>query len=1247
MSKRDPLAVRFWSLLTLLIVCLFTTANLVVAQEYRGSVTGQVVDPAGAFLPGAKVTLTNRASGVSTTAMSNENGLYRFMLVEPGQYTVTVEAANFSKLTKVIEVRVGDSVALDLTVSVVGVQEDVHVNTFDTPLLETNNATLGQVIDARRIAELPLVDGNPLSFARLTAGVTSTGKNVSGEGSIYGGHTSVNEMSINGTQSRGNEFSVNNAPNNQGLANGRTINVSPTVEAIQEFKVVTNTYDAQAGHGGGGSIDATLKSGGNQFHGNVYYYGRNDALNSNQFLNNAAGTKRPPRRYHRYGATIGGPIHLPLFGEGGPALYNGKDRSFFFFSMERNTNVSPNFRERTVPTLAQRGLGATPDYDFSALLGPQLRTSNGTPIWNRDGSPALLGQIYDPFSGKKETWNASQGKAVASSNVERVPIKCGDRLNVICANDPNLSQVGIRWMNAFFPLPNKSPIDAAGRNNFWGDNNQGVAIAANTYYGLKLDHTFNMNHKGTFHYHKIERPASLENWMGIVNGIAPNGIYDHRKGDQTGYDHVATINETTFLNVRAGFSIFRRNNRSTTAGVFDPASLGFSQKTLDLFRGAKYLPNFTFGTYNGATGNGLGEHTNSFIYSFQPMLLKLFGNHTFKVGYDLRSYHDNGSDLRDVAGTYRFAKDYTKRTSASTSEQTNNRDIGQEMAALLFGVISPSSSDSMMPRNIARANQALFHAFYLQDDWKVNPRLTLTMGLRYEYEEPTTERYNRGIRGFDPTISSPVEEQARANYIRNYATEASKIAELPPSAFNVKGGLLYADSNNRGFFSADKNNLQPRVGVAYKLFDKTVLRAGWGIFHVPVVLAAATNTTGYTRNHAIVPSLNNGETFVATLRDPFPTGVPEPPGPSALGYATALGQNVNFDAWDKRNAKVHHWSFGIQHELPRGWLVEANYVATRTTELPVNRNLNAIPRQYLSTSLARNQAVIDNLTTKITNPFLGITVNGYNPFDGSSLLTPTQINKEQLLRPFPQFGDITTQVPDGWSAYHSGQFRIEKRMSSGYTISAGHTWSKLLEKTSFLNATDEEPEKRISPDDSPHRFFASGIYEVPFGKGRRWGNNWNGVMNGFLGGWQINATYQFQRGVPFTWGNIYYNGDPTQIKILPINSKTRLNVFPERDGFYGTSANANQLERNIRYFPTVLNQMRIGDSDIWSIGVMKKHSITEGVKLTFRADAANAFNHPMFDGPNANPRDSLFGSITATRAGGAYRDIQIGLKLEF
>ena len=347
----------------------------------------------------------------------------------------------------------------------------------------------------------------------------------------------------------------------------------------------------------------------------------------------------------------------------------------------------------------------------------------------------------------------------------------------------------------------------------------------------------------------------------------------------------------------------------------------------------------------------------------------------------------------------------------------------------------------IIARSADRYNETRYQGFFFQDDWRVNSKLTLNLGLRYEYEGATTERDNRNTRGFDPAATLAITNAAQAAYAAN------PIPEVSPSAFKVLGGLQFADDSNRGFYAADKNNWQPRLGMAYSIDDKTVLRAGYAIYAVPAVIWNVYQA-GFSQDTNIVPTNDNGLTFVANLANPFPSGVADPPGASQ-GVNTFVGRTIG--RWEAdvngfQNPQAMRWSISVQRELPHQWVVEAAYVGNKSDNLSVDTELNPVPRSYLSTSPSRDTATINYLTANVTNPFRGL-LPGTN-------LNGTTVQRQQLLVPYPQFTGVQSRAHDGTSKYNGLQGRLEKRFTSGYTVLVSYTWSKFTEQVSLLNATD-------------------------------------------------------------------------------------------------------------------------------------------------------------------------------------------------
>ena len=1215
--KRTELTRTSLSCFLLAMIVFGLIVGSAAAQEFRGSITGQVTDPAGGPIPGSQVTVTNAATNTSNSVTTNEAGVYTFLYLAPGRYTVVAEVNGFKKTQHTIEVQVGDKITLDMALEVGSVSESVNV-TAEAPLLQTSSASAGQVIDRRRIAELPLSDGNPFTLVRLAPGIGYVGDL---KFSRPFDNNGTSDFIADGVaRAGGHEFTLDGVPNtDDNGASGNRVAFIPPADAVQEFKVETASFDAQQAHGAGATVNVALKTGTNALHGTVYEFIRNDVISGNDYFLNRAGTKRPALRYNRFGGTVGGPIMLPRFGEGGRSFYDGRNRSFFFFAYEGLRDVFPEPRQDTVPTLAERS------GDFSALL--KINSSF---------------QIYNPFTARQ-----------VGARVQRDPFVG----NIIPSN--LISPIAKTYLQ-FYPLPNQAG-DSQGRNNYISGNPRTDTFHSESY---RYDQTISEKQRFFFRFTYNNRVEARNSWSGIVNSIRPTGNFLTRKNTGFSYDHTYTFSPTTVLDFRLGFSRFFETNVRQHEGTFDPKSLGFSSQSAAFFGDTSYLPQFAI-SGTGANspftplGDSRGDIRTHNIYAVQPTLTKIFGEHAFKMGYDFRIYRENMNPAAHAAGRYDFGTTFTR----GPFDNSTAAVIGQDFASFLLGV----PTGGLIDRNVARSNQTLYNGVFFHDDWKVNQRLTLNLGLRYELEGGTTERYNRNVRGFDPNASSPIEAAAKAAYAAN------PIPEIPASSFAVKGGLLFADAQHRSFWEADKNNFQPRIGFAYtphfessflrKLFgsdNQSVIRGGFGVYMAPFIIDGV-QQTGFSQSTSLVPTLNNGLTLApacatcGNLFNPFPSGVADPPGAS-LGIGTFLGRGITFiPPEDRINGMTQRWELSVQRELPGQWLLEASYIGNRAYNIATSTNaLNAIPRKYLSLSPVRDQATIDRLGAipNINNPFQGL-------IPGQSLNGST--TRSQLLRPFPQFTSISTEHYDGKAIYHAGQFRVERRFSRGFTLLGTYTWSKVIEETFLLNETDTDYERRISENDIPHRVVVSGIWELPFGRGRKWGSGWNGVVNTIMGGWQVQGIYQWQSGRPINLEarNIYYNCDPSRLRTTISGSHVDNTFDTSCFYFHDAAVQTNgvddpvkqradqriRLASNIRTFPSRLPGFRGQPLNLWDLSMSKNISVTEGLKFQIRGEFLNAFNHPQFADPNTDPTNSGFAKTTGQN--NLPRNVQIGLKLIF
>jgi len=881
----------------------------------------------------------------------------------------------------------------------------------------------------------------------------------------------------------------------------------------------------------------------------------------------------------------------PGFTIGGPVVH---DKTFFFAAVEWLYDTFPEPLYQTVPTEAMR------NGDFSALLGQGI-------------------QIYNPLSGQVST----------GTTVVRQPFPG----NIIPAGQ--ISPIAQKVLS-YYPKPNQ-PADATGQNNFFYENPRTDRFNSES---LRVDHTLTAKQRLMGRYTRNWRREARNAFYGEVNGIVPTGNYLFRKNDGVTVDHTWTQSSTSLWEFRAGWQRFQEPNVRQHEGLFDPASLGFASSVVALWRGAQYFPNFDFDTISDI-GDSLAADTTHSIYSFQPTWTKIAGNHSVRAGYDLRKYREFGSNNGRQAGDYliRNANAFTRAASNSASQ------LWQDVASFLTGFPTAGSIEI----NATRLNEQWFNAAFVQDDWKLTSRLTLNLGLRYEYESPATEVSNANTRGFDPAAALSITSAAEAAY-------AARPDVLPASQFHVRGGVGFASDATPGIWNGDKNNVEPRVGFAYELTDKMVVRGGWGLYSSPFVFSNGINQMGFSQSTPFTATQNNGLTFQSTLANPYPSGVLQPAG-NTLGPDTFLGQSLSTSPsrvipLDIQESMLSRYLVNLQRELRGQWLVEVGYAGSHGYHLTTNEELNAVPAQYLSSSHVRDQATIDYLSTLVPNPLSGLVPTGF---------TSATVARSQLLRPYPQFNNVPTYGSDGTSQYDSFQARAEKRYSRGYSIIGTYTWSHFTDRVFRLNATDTGFEKRLARDDVPHRVTTSIVYELPFGKGKPWASNAAGVVNGLVGGWSVNAFGQFQSGRPldFEGRNIYFNGDLSQLKAHYTNDSD-VPVF-DVSGFYFHDAavqtngvddpvkqRADQrirLVNNLRYFPSRVDGIRSPFLKLWDISIVKQVPLNGRVRAQFNVEFLNAFNTVVFNDANTDPTNASFGKVTSQN--NLPRDIQLAAKIVF
>lgn len=1127
--------------------------GIAAAQQFRGSITGRVVDAQQAVVPNVAITATNLETQARYQTESNAAGQYTLPYLQPGPYRLEAEASGFKRYVRErVQVSANEQMTLDITLELGQVVETVTV-TADAPVLTTATASTGQVITSRFIENLPMNGRTPLSLAQIAFGVIPLSDPRFQRPFDNAGPA---DFSMGGAPARTNELLLDGAPD---TTRDRRVAYNPPVDSVTEVKVETFQADAAYGNTGGGTVNVVLRGGTNEFHGNAYNFNQVSKTAATDFFVNKAGQIKSQLVYNQWGVNAGAPLYIPR-------LLDGRNRVFWYFAYEGIKDRFPEPVTTTVPTDAMRRA------DFSQLL--TLGASY---------------QLYDPATGVRE-----------GARVRRQPFAG----NVIPRD--RLNPIALKYLE-FFPRPNQ-PGSRDGQNNYLANTTRGDDY--NSELG-RLDFNLSDRHKFFANFRHNER---LEFRGNLFKNIS-TGNFLKRINWGAMFDDVYSFSPTVVLNTRLNWTRWTEGNRRPSLG-FDMTSLGFPA-SLAAASSQALLPQVVIGGFPDL-GHDASIPLPFDQYQVFSSLSKFAGGHSLKFGADLRLYRESGANLGRSSGRYEFGTSWTR----GPLDNSPTAPFGQDLASFLLGLPTGGSFDV----GTFRSNQAGYWSLFVQDDWKVAPTLTLNLGLRFEREMATTERFDRQIVGFDGTTPNQVTEAAKAAYA------ASPIPELPAARFNPVGGMIFARPGRRGI--AEMNSLvSPRLGFAWSpeaLGRKTVLRGGFGIYYFTAGLQVS-QQPGYFQRTPFVATLDGFLTPAATLSNPFPTGILQPIG-NSLGINTFLGQSVSFYHFGFRNPYSLRWNFTIQREVSPNTVFEVGYMGNHSVRLTGNRGLNWVPPQFLSTSPVRDQPVIDRMTANVANPFRGLLPG--TGLNGSTV----QVN--QLLRAFPQFGGDggVTILGDnfGSSFYHMLQARLERRLARGFAAMVNYQYSKLLEKRTFLNLSDPAPEKRVANEDVPQRLVVSGVYELPFGRGKRLAGSAGPVLERVVGGWSLNGIYTYASGQAIgDWGNvIYFGGD------LRLNPRAV-------DGAFDTTrferASARQLAWNLRRFPSRFGNLREAATNNFDISIIKDTLITERIRLQYRAEFFNAFNHPQFDSPNISPTSSAFGTIT--RQENLPRTVQMALKL--
>ncbi len=1209
------IAKRILCVFGVFILAAFCTGSL-FAQEFRGTITGKVTDPNGAVIANATVVIKNIDTNLGSTIGTNDDGVYVAPLLIPGKYSVSVVGGGFKKsLREQITLNVGDRLSVDFKLEVGSEAQQVTV-TADSELVEKGSVTTGTVVTGRQIEELPLSEGAAYNLALQAPGVVYTGN------PLFTGPTSNGNLAAfrsNGVG--GSQITLDGSPN---FGFDGSVAYTPPSDAVSQFKIQTSSFDAQNGFTAASTVNVAVKNGTNKFHGAASYFDRSKPFTANNFYSNKASVPRPARHYYRYGAQVNGPII--------------KDRTFFMATYERQYTLVPAPALFSVPTAKMR------DGDFSELL------------------PNIV--IYDPATAFKATSSPGCVPNAAGTVICRTPFAG----NIIPA--ARLNAAAQKFLK-LYPLPNLPGIS----NNYFSNNTN---ILPYRTVLARIDH--NINEKQRIFGKVFWSKQTDDKFNFLETPSAYTRGYENRYNKGGSVDYTLTISSNLIFDLRGNYNHFVQQR--LPANPMSAADLGFTG--IAALTKSKMAPRFnftnfeTFGPQRSDYNEGLTRAFNEL--SIQPTFTQVLGNHTMRYGFDFRRLFENRTTNGNNAGNFTTTGTFTALASnsgtgtATGTTATGSAAIGRDLASFLLGNITSGTLDLGIAYNV----HSNYQGWFFQDDWRVSSKLTLNLGLRYEAEPGLTEQNGNFIVGYNPTISNPLQAGALANYNANIPSG------IPSTAFqNLAGGFIFAASPKSRQQSTDKNNIQPRIGVSYALDNKTVIRGGFGIFTAPFQLSgivAPLVQTGFTPSSTFLASSDNGLTFAGTLNNPFPTGLTPATGSSlglvtsvgaSLGALNATGPTTAVLPYERKNANSAKFIFGIQRELPFQIGVEATAVYQHGYDLPVLRQLNYVPTANLNnfagvtdgaTILNAIAATNTFLTATVPNPFRGIVPN-------NATWNAATLARFRLITANPQFQDLVTTEYNGKSDYAAIQLQAVKRYSQGLSLNASYTFSYDHEKVRRLNPQDLKLQDQISTNSRPHIFTFSSIYELPIGKGKSIGSHWNGWVDGFLGGWQLTAIYQYQSGEPLVLPNVYYNGDPKKLKNLlgaydsqgrrygvdipafdtsgftVIDNRTVANtvVVPSFGNNFTTST-----QNVLRYMPYTLNNFRQQFYQKFDAGLTKNFKIKEGMKLQIRVEGINVMNWVNFTGLNLAPSlgtTSTFGLANAQR--NLPRDIQLGARFTF
>jgi hypothetical protein len=1179
------------------VASLFSAA--LFCQEFRSTISGMVTDPSGAPVAGARITATETRTGVKTPTITDVTGKYTMPFLVPGQYEITAQAQGF-KETRRTDLALGadEHPVIDLALQVGDVTTEVTVSA-GVPLLNTDNANIGQAISTKQVEDMPLNGRTPLMLAELAIGVTPTAAPTL----VHPFDLSAPAaFSVAGTPSQSSELLLDGVPDE--TWDGR-VAYNPPVDAVQEVRVNAFDADASFGHTAGGTMNQVMKTGTNGLHGSLWEFNQPSDMVANDFFQNRAGKPLAITHFNQFGLVAGGPVVLPK-------VFNGRNKLFWFFTYEGVKDAQPNPTFLTVPTDAER------QGNFSALLAA--------------GSQY---QLYDP------------GSAVASgTTITRKPFPG----NVIPQSD--LNPIALAYMK-FYPEPNVTfGVGATGTNNY--SSTVPTTDNYNNEMG-RLDYNISDKNRMFFDVRNAAETQTKNEYFG--NPSEGSLLFRDPLGGTI--DDVYIASPSTVADVRVNFTRLAETHSLPSAG-FNPSSLGFPSYIAGNSNFLQ-LPVMALTTFQALGADGASSYPSQSLQIFGDVV-KTWGNHTVKFGADLRQYRMNFIVNNYSTGQYSFGNTWVRASSSASSTVVQGQDLASFLLGLPTAGDYDIESSGMFYNyyaapfiqddwRIAR-NLTLTVGLHYDHDGAVHEKYGRTVN-GFDTTDPNPIAGPAQI----AYANHPIAEIPAADFRVPGGLEFAS-----PNNNSVFQNTSHLVSPRVGFAWSPDLLKDTVIRGGFGMFVAPISIANLevtGAYSTTPILAQE----GFSQSTAMTVTNNNYVSPAATLGNPFPGGILQPTGSAlglatfngqTVTFLNPKMSNPYSLRWDMAVQHTFHKDTLLEVAYVGNHSVHTSINLTQ---------LNGIPRQYMSTLPTRDAPLISTLTGTVTNPFQGLLPNSSNQNGSTialaSLLSPyPEFPVGDSSSGWSGSSGVLEQLLNqGRSYYESLDVRLERRLASGLSAIANYGWSKLIEQDSWLNDSDPVPEKRISPFDHTQRIVAAIMYDLPVGKGQSLNVN-SPVLNAIVSGWHLNSVYIYQVGAPIIWANgsttspgdyVFFGGPgtlPASYNNEQANTTAAGVALPAfNTGLFATNSNST-FEYHIRTFSSTFPNIRQDAINEWDPSVLKGFTFAEKAYLQLRFEFFNILNHPNFAAPaSLSATSSSFGDITSVA--NRPRTIQLGARFVF